>query len=443
MEWSADGQLLAVLQAGSASVLLWELSTMRSRRLDLGGKELTFLSWSPTGVLAVGSAKGSLLLWDSATGQQTVAASRHKRRVTCGCWSVGGELAFASEDRQITICSGSGETVDQVKLKCRPLQVAFGGAAAMQSKATAAPASGAAGGRGSGAAEAAAASFASTAADGRLDGSDDGGDSEHALRDGSGSGSGSDSSSSDSGSRSGSGSGSEREGDSSSSSSGSSGSSSRVISVNMDGKTILLYNLNERENALELAFQPRYGAIVSYQWFGAGQIMVAFSSGYLVVISTHMDEIGREQFCSKLHKDSLRDVVFHARSQRVATCGDKVVKIVDMADWREVSSHTLDKDAGPLDRLHWTADGCLLSVSTRSGCLYNFVMNGSTALADDDSQLRLPPSVVSAVWRPVAPLKLVGLLLLLAGLILLALAALCQQPVVDVLEALLGIVEAV
>jgi WD repeat-containing protein 19 len=54
----------------------------------------------------------------------------------------------------------------------------------------------------------------------------------------------------------------------------------------MGGKTILLYDLNERENALELAFQPRYGDIVSYRWFGNGFIIAGFSSGYVVIIST-------------------------------------------------------------------------------------------------------------------------------------------------------------
>jgi WD repeat-containing protein 19 len=43
-----------------------------------------------------------------------------------------------------------------------------------------------------------------------------------------------------------------------------------LVSVNMEGRTILLYHLNERENALELQFQPRYGAIVAYRWFGDG-----------------------------------------------------------------------------------------------------------------------------------------------------------------------------
>lgn len=59
-----------------------------------------------------------------------------------------------------------------------------------------------------------------------------------------------------------------------------------IVSVSMDRKTILLYNLDEPENALELAFQSRYGTIVNFHWFRDGFIMVAFSLGFVVVIST-------------------------------------------------------------------------------------------------------------------------------------------------------------
>lgn len=58
-------------------------------------------------------------------------------------------------------------------------------------------------------------------------------------------------------------------------------------------KTLFLFNLNDPDNPIELAFQPRYGDIVTYKWFGDGYIMIGFSSGYLVVISTHLKEIGQ------------------------------------------------------------------------------------------------------------------------------------------------------
>ena len=32
-------------------------------------------------------------------------------------------------------------------------------------------------------------------------------------------------------------------------------------------KTLFLYNINDPENPIELAFQERYGHIVSYKWY--------------------------------------------------------------------------------------------------------------------------------------------------------------------------------
>ncbi len=43
-------------------------------------------------------------------------------------------------------------------------------------------------------------------------------------------------------------------------------------------------------------FQSRYGSIQAYHWFGDGYILIGFSAGFFVVISTHMKEIGQELF---------------------------------------------------------------------------------------------------------------------------------------------------
>ncbi|CAN0225642.1 unnamed protein product, partial [Ectocarpus sp. 6 AP-2014] len=136
------------------------------------------------------------------------AAGKHKRRINCGAWSYQNQLAYGSDDKQISVTSETGQIQDQVKVKCRPLDVAFGGKQ----------------------------------------------DQDECI-----------------------------------------------VSVNMDGRTILLYNLHDQENALELAFQTRYGKILSYRWFGDGYIMAGFTSGFIVVISTHAHEIGTEQYCAKFH----------------------------------------------------------------------------------------------------------------------------------------------
>ena len=146
--------------------------------------------------------------------------------------------------------------------------------------------------------------------------------------------------------------------------------------------------------------------------FRDGYVMVGFSLGFLVVISTHLDEIGREQFCARFHRDCLRDLAYTSSQgmHRVATAGDNLVKVVDLRDWKEVLSVEIEASsataagartaagvgasggsgsgsggghhgAGPLDKLCWTPDGNYLSVSTRSGCLYVYAVDSSAGAA--------------------------------------------------------------
>jgi WD repeat-containing protein 19 len=45
-----------------------------------------------------------------------------------------------------------------------------------------------------------------------------------------------------------------------------------------------------------LAFQSQYGDIMAHAWFGDGYMLVAFSEGYLVAISTLM-QVNRYIIC--------------------------------------------------------------------------------------------------------------------------------------------------
>jgi WD repeat-containing protein 19 len=45
-----------------------------------------------------------------------------------------------------------------------------------------------------------------------------------------------------------------------------------TVSINMGHLTILMYNMTDTENPVELAFQPKYGDIAAYKWFGGTYI---------------------------------------------------------------------------------------------------------------------------------------------------------------------------
>lgn len=235
----------------------------------------------------------------------------------------------------------------------------------------------------------------------------------------------------------------------------------------MGGKTILLYDLNERENALELAFQSRYGSIVAYQWFGNGYIIAGFSSGYVVIISTHLNEIGQEQYCAKFHEHSLREIVYNEANGTVATCGDNCIKVVRMSDWKEIAVEYLESDpssaasasavagdavgystsgggsapslALSFADLQWTADGRILSVSCDTGCLHNFMILSSalrSSLFDSESALM-------AVFKPVAPWTMLFTVVFLVAAVLALASVYFHVSTWDLVRAMTGFVEGV
>ncbi|CAB1327099.1 unnamed protein product [Coregonus sp. 'balchen'] len=79
------------------------------------------------------------------------------------------------------------------------------------------------------------------------------------------------------------------------------------------------------------------------------------STGYFVVISTHIREIGQELFQAHNHKDSL-------------------TSIHDLSELKEMDAIVnLDDETKGLDQLSWTDDGQLLAVSTQRGTLHVFL----------------------------------------------------------------------
>nr|XP_023405566.1 WD repeat-containing protein 19 isoform X2 [Loxodonta africana] len=151
-------------------------------------------------------------------------------------------------------------------------------------------------------------------------------------------------------------------------------SAESTISVVVGKKTLFLFNLNEPDNPIDLEFQQRYGNIICYNWYGDGYIMIGFSCGIFVVISTHIREIGQEIFQARDHKDNLTSIAISYALNKTATCGDNCIKIHDLAELKDMYAIiNLDDENKGLGTLSWTDDGQLLALSTQRGSLHVFL----------------------------------------------------------------------
>ena len=151
-------------------------------------------------------------------------------------------------------------------------------------------------------------------------------------------------------------------------------SNDNTVSFVVGRKTLFLFNLDDPENPIELAFQGRYGNIVGYHWFGDGYILIGFTNGFLIVISTHPKEIGQELFQSKTHRDVLNDISISFTLSKAASIGDNCVKLYDLKDLQDTYAIiNLEVESGSLHKLEWSSDGQLLSVATTKGDVFTYL----------------------------------------------------------------------
>ena len=175
---------------------------------------------------------------------------------------------------------------------------------------------------------------------------------------------------------------------SSSSSSGSNGGTSpgddNMVSANLNGKSLYLFNvLDEKEDPMELTFAPKengsgckYGDIVHHEWFDDNHLLIGFSLGHLQVVSTNAREMGEEKFAAKFHPVNMLTFAYNSALKRAATTGDDGVRIVDTKDFKEIKADYIsgeDLEDGRVTDLCWSPDGQILTVGTSAGNVYNFL----------------------------------------------------------------------
>lgn len=330
LEWDRDGEYLAIMQEGNATIPLWNLSTKRIISIDTTMKDPTFIAWSKSGpFLAIGTMKGSLMIYNKSKKQKSPVVSKHSKKITCGIWSGrGNKLVLGSEDRSLTVSNELGDALLYTELKYAPTQVQF----AMGNAGT----------------------------------------NNSSVED-------------------------------------------SIVSANLNGKSLLLYNiLDDKEDPLELTFAVRdngpgckYGDLIFHHWQEDNLVLIGFSGGYLIHVSTAAHDLGEEKHCLRVHSEFMTTFAYNPHLKRIATAGNDGVRVIDVRDFKESKGDFIpldDLEDGRINSLTWSPDGQILTVATSAGNIYNFLAKMSVLFAANKtsigylSSLR-EVSVVDAIKR--------------------------------------------
>ncbi|ORX55502.1 hypothetical protein BCR36DRAFT_581508 [Piromyces finnis] len=288
MDWSPDGELLAITDQVTGVITLWDANNKKIYiQLDTTWNDLSFCQWSKKGKrLAVGTKKGNLFIYDRKASKKVPILGKHTKSIICGCWQDDNIIACGSDDNTFSISDLKGTTLFEKTLKGKPSLMKF---ATMV----------------------------------------DQNNSEN---------------------------------------------KNLVLSMVINHHYFYIHNMDNPENPLELVFQEEYGSIVSYEWYNENHILFGFSNGNFIVMSTDPKYIGQELYHQKSHNDYLSNLIINYSINKVATCGDDMIKIYELSDLKETcETITLDNDTGKLYSLEWSDDGQFIAATTRNGNVYVYL----------------------------------------------------------------------
>lgn len=177
-----------------------------------------------------------------------------------------------------------------------------------------------------------------------------------------------------------------------------------TISMILGKRTLFLYHLPEPDSPTELGFQNRYGNLLQHKWFGDGYILLGFSMGYVVAISTHSREVGQELWQVKNHRDSLSCIAVSKELELVASCGDNNVKIHAESNLQETIRIITLPDG--LKNVDWSSDGQLLAVTSNQGAISVFVTKLQSIYAVSPPRIALLSSLAEVSIYHYTPEKI-------------------------------------
>jgi len=81
--WDSEGDILGIVTDRSPSIILWDANTRRVQQVDTGLRDvLSLILWakSSSSLLAVGTLKGNLLIYNHRSARKVAIYGKHTKK---------------------------------------------------------------------------------------------------------------------------------------------------------------------------------------------------------------------------------------------------------------------------------------------------------------------------------------------------------------------------
>lgn len=149
----------------------------------------------------------------------------------------------------------------------------------------------------------------------------------------------------------------------------------KVIACILAQKQLFVYDTSSQKN-FTINFNPQYGKVACYQWYGEDSIIIGFMNGVVGYYSLKEGALGTELKCINIGVSAAIDTIQICHDlQKLAVAQLGVIKFYSLEDWSEYVGERLEitKSAGKITQMSWSKDGSIMTLATGSGYFFGFL----------------------------------------------------------------------
>ena len=161
----------------------------------------------------------------------------------------------------------------------------------------------------------------------------------------------------------------------------------RVLMTVLNNERVFIYSLDQPSgsNTVELSMNLKHGAVLSCDWHGADQILVAFASGILISVSTVLNP-GKEVVNVRESNEAFVNTNISRVGNKIAVVSDRGIKTRIMSDLKVLNSAAeFTSGISGVFQCTWSSDGHFLAAGSKKGAVYVYLDEMPSLYANCDS----------------------------------------------------------